>query len=283
MFYKMNARRKVAALSSVVLVTLAASIGTASAQSTGTIPVGVRPWGVAVNQKTGLVYATNEGSNSVSVINANTLRLAAPPIMVGNDPQGVAVDQNTDTIYVTNFASDSLSVINGATNRVVHTIPFGHLAIDPNSVAVNPATDTIYVGGYMSSNVLVINGQNYMVTNNIAVPGSNIHDVVVDLANNTVYASAYNLNYVAEIRMMTNTVTGQLTGLSGPAGEAVDSSNGFMCVALNYARGSWPGDRLACYYDNTLWSLAHFTEDPNFVAIDPTLGSPSRHCRVVGR
>jgi YVTN family beta-propeller protein len=261
---KMIPRRTIAALSSAVLVTVVASIGTASAQPP-TIPVGAHPWGVAVNQSTGLVYVTNEASDSVSVINANTRRQVAPPIPVGIDPQGVAVDPKTDMIYVTNFSSDSLSIINGRT-RLVRTVPFGKLAIDPDSVAVNAATDTIYVGGYMSSNVLVTNGLG-TVTHNIAVPGSNIHDVVVDTATNTAYASAYNLGYVAEINMTSNTVTGQLTGLSGPAGEAVDGSNGFFCVALNWTQGSAPGDRLACYDGGALFSLARFTGDPNFVAI----------------
>jgi YVTN family beta-propeller protein len=233
----------------------------AQATTTTTIAVGDYPWEVAADPAIGLVYVTNEDSNTVSVINEATYTVRT--ISVGHDPQGIAVDAATDTIYVTNFADDSLSVIHGLT--VTHTIT--GLGTDPDAVAVDAATDTIYVSGYLSSNIFVINGGTNTVTATIAVPGANIHDLAVDPATGTLYASAYNLNSVEVIDTGTNTVTGQLTGLLGPDGLAVDAATRDLYVAMNYQSA----DRVAVYYANIIRNVIHARHDPangHTVAVD---------------
>ncbi|WP_144502512.1 YncE family protein [Bacillus thuringiensis] len=55
-----------------------------------TIPVGSYPIEVAVNPNTNLIYATNTGSNTVSVIDLNTNSVIAT-IPVGSYPFGIDV------------------------------------------------------------------------------------------------------------------------------------------------------------------------------------------------
>jgi YVTN family beta-propeller protein len=236
----------------------------AQATTTATIAVGAFPWEVAADPTTGLVYVTNENSNTVSVISEAT-DTVTHTIPVGSEPQGIAVDSTTDTIYVTNFAADSLSVINGATSTVTHTVT--GLGTDPDAVAVDAATNTLYVSGYLSSNIFVINGMSNTVTATIAVPGANIHDLAVDPATDTLYASAYNLNSVAVINTSTNTVTGYLTGLQGPDGLAADATTGHLYAAMNFQSA----DRIADYKANTIWNVIHPKHDPangHTVAVD---------------
>jgi YVTN family beta-propeller protein len=122
------------------------------------------PYGLAVNQATDTLYATNNSTASgqpgstVSVINGATCNAsditgcnkARPAAQVGRSPAGVAVNSATDTVYVANSGSDTVSVINGATcNGTVtsgcgHQPPRIHLGVSPLAVAVDQATDTIY-------------------------------------------------------------------------------------------------------------------------------------------
>jgi YVTN family beta-propeller protein len=203
----------------------------AAATPTQTITVGSAPWGVAVDPDTGMVYVSNYNSDTVSVIKEATSTVTAT-IPVGPAPEAVAVNPTTDTIYVANFFGESVSVINGSTGTVTDTI--NDVGLNPNSIAVDAATNTVYVGTYMSSTVDVINGATNVITTEIPIPDANIHDVVVDPSTDIVYASAYNLGYVAVISTTTNSVIGELTGMCGPNGMAMNSSTNTLSVAQNY-------------------------------------------------
>jgi len=94
-----------------------------------TIPVGVFPAGVAVNEKTNAVYVTNFGNRAnhfkgtVSVISGRTNTVTAT-IGVGRQPQGIAADPKTNTIYVANSQPgvNTVSVISGRANTVTAAI-----------------------------------------------------------------------------------------------------------------------------------------------------------------
>jgi YVTN family beta-propeller protein len=68
------------------------------------------PTGVAVDPGTHTVYVTNNGGNSVSVIDAST-RTVTATVPAGKNPEGVAVDPGTHTVYVTNSEDGTVSVI----------------------------------------------------------------------------------------------------------------------------------------------------------------------------
>ena len=51
------------------------------------------PAGLAVNEKTNLVYVANTDSDTVSVINGTTNKVQSP-IQVVNGPTGIAVESN---------------------------------------------------------------------------------------------------------------------------------------------------------------------------------------------
>jgi DNA-binding beta-propeller fold protein YncE len=128
------------------------------------IPMQFGPYGVAVDQATDTLYATNIfGSNgpgdTVSVINGATCNAAVttgcantpPTITVGSVPEGVALNQRTHTIYVANNNDQTVSVIDDATCNATNTSgcsqtpPTIPLTGSPAAIAVNQATNTIYV------------------------------------------------------------------------------------------------------------------------------------------
>jgi YVTN family beta-propeller protein len=129
------------------------------------IPMQFGPYGVAVDQATDTLYATNIfGSNgnpgdTVSVFNGATCNTAVttgcadtpPTITVGSGPQGLAINKRTHTIYVANGFEQTVSVIDGAscnatnTGGCSQTPPKIPLTGSPSAIAVNEATNTIYV------------------------------------------------------------------------------------------------------------------------------------------
>ena len=105
------------ALIFLALATSASGVDHARAQSAPTaITVGRGPIAVAVNPTSERVYVANEGSNTVSVVDATTDQLIAT-IPVGRLPSSVAINPMTNRIYVASLGANSLSVIDGARNR----------------------------------------------------------------------------------------------------------------------------------------------------------------------
>ena len=165
-----------------------------------TVPVGVGPYGVAVNPAANRVYVTNYYSRNVSVIDGSTNTVVAT-VPVGSYPSGVAVNPGTNRVYVANADSNSVSVIDGDSNTVVTTVPVGS---GPRGVAVNPGTNRIYVanGG---NNVSVIDGPTNTVTATVPV-GSGPSGVAVNPTTNRVYACNWLINNVSVIEGDSNTV-----------------------------------------------------------------------------
>ena len=71
---------------------------------------GSYPYGVAADPAAHIVYVTNSGSGSVSVIDEATDTVTAT-IHVGSRPYGMALDPAARTAYVANSGSGTVSVI----------------------------------------------------------------------------------------------------------------------------------------------------------------------------
>ena len=96
--------------------------------------------GIPVTSARGqLLLATNEGGNSVSVIEGNKVVATIP---VGNRPRGLAVSKDGKRAYVALGKDDAVAVIDIATRRVIDRIPVGS---DPEQVAVDGHDRMVYV------------------------------------------------------------------------------------------------------------------------------------------
>src|SRR5947208_15987399 len=65
-------------------------------------------------------YITNGKSNTVSVIDLRTFRLAKT-LHVGQSPTGIAANSKTNEVYVVNSDSANVSVIDAEQNAIVAT------------------------------------------------------------------------------------------------------------------------------------------------------------------
>ena len=123
--------------------------------SSSQINVGQKPVYIGLNIDKNIVYVTNAGSDTVSVINGNN-NSKIKDIPVGNNPQYIAFSLDKNTGYVTNYDSGTVSVINGNNNSKIKDIPVG---INPQYIAFS-LDNTVYVTNAGSRTVSVINGNN---------------------------------------------------------------------------------------------------------------------------
>ncbi|MBF6177291.1 hypothetical protein [Nocardia otitidiscaviarum] len=104
---------------------------------------------VAVHPETGLVYATNESDQTVSVVDPVSSSVTAT-IRLSDNLEGLAIDPELNQVYVVGrggTTTDStevgtLSIIDTTTNQVTATIPTGK---ESWGVAVDPVTHNVYV------------------------------------------------------------------------------------------------------------------------------------------
>jgi YVTN family beta-propeller protein len=114
------------------------SVTRVNASSNGdviTIPVGQGPWGVACHPKdSSVLYVTNYGNNSVSVVDCNNAAVTAT-ITVGTQPEGLCFTPDGTKVYVCNSGSNNVSIIDTASKTVVNTINVGN---KPTNVTTIP-------------------------------------------------------------------------------------------------------------------------------------------------
>ncbi len=142
------------------------------------------------------LYAVNNASNSVSVIDANTNEVGAD-LEVGISPQGLAVTPNTLFVYVADSQLDShgqlfgtVSVIDAGGNFITATVE--GLSGIPSQIAISPGGGFAYVVGFG--------------------PNSGFLNVVATISNQVVTADT-------------------LSGLTNPTAVAISPDEAFAYIA----------------------------------------------------
>lgn len=86
-----------------------------------TIKLGNSPNSFGYNPNTNLLYVSNTGSDTVSVLNTKNNSIVGN-IKVGSRPTDIVVNPISNSIYTSNIGSDTISVIDGLTNNVTSEI-----------------------------------------------------------------------------------------------------------------------------------------------------------------
>jgi YVTN family beta-propeller protein len=134
---------------------------------------------VALNAKTGKVYALDRAHDAASVFDRE--KAATVTVTVGKDPVALAINETTNRIYVANNGGGSVSVIDGSNDAVVATVNVGAL---PYVLAVNPVTNKIFVSNTFSDKITLIDGAtNAMST----VKAGSADSIVIDATRDRAY------------------------------------------------------------------------------------------------
>ncbi len=222
-----------------------------------TVKVGAEPVAIAENPQTNRIYVANNGSGTVSVIDGSTNQVTAT-VKVGALPYVVAADPATNKVYISRTFSNTMTVIDGATNST-HTLPAG---IQADAIAVNPETNKLYLLSYESGDVTVLDGASDQPTHIAARPHS--WGIGANPAANRIYLGNTGSSDVTVI----DGNSGRATAV--PAGEipcafAVDPAANRVYVA-NYAGGS------VTVLDGTndaVMATVRVGGHPQAVAVDP--------------
>ena len=111
----------------------------------------------AIFNKGSTAYITNQGDNTVSVIDIVQGKVTHT-IAVGKAPVGVAVSKSLRRAFITNVESGDISVIDTISNQVIETIRIGG---SPVGIAIAPDNKTLYVADWFSDRILAINTASY--------------------------------------------------------------------------------------------------------------------------
>ncbi|WP_440945625.1 PKD domain-containing protein [Methanosarcina sp. T3] len=187
---------------------------------------------VSIAGASSFAYITNEGSNSISVIDTATNKVTAT-IPVGANPVGVAINPNGTKVYVANDHSNDVSVIDTATNAVTVTVPAGR---SPQGVAVSPDGKKVYVTNLASNTISVIDTATNTVVSTVKTGGSPT-GVVVSPDGKKIYVTNNGDKTVSIIDTATKAVISTVTVGKGP-GEIAVTPDGAKVYVANSDGGS---------------------------------------------
>jgi YVTN family beta-propeller protein len=246
-----------------------------SQQVIATIAVGNSPIYLAADQKRNRIYVSDQGDDTVSVIDGLTNTVMAV-VRVGGYPNGIAVNPKTNTIYVANLRSGSLSIIDGSS----FTASTLRLGFHPAKVAINAATNKVYVTLEDQNGALaVIDGKNRKLIASIPLPPYPL-SVAVDSPSNQIYVADFlcGCGQVTVVDGSTDTIINNiaLPGASmvgGVAlaprtefGYATDENNGLYVIDL--ASGTILGEISGLSYPNEVAAIPGTS-----FAVEPDTGS----------
>jgi YVTN family beta-propeller protein len=195
----------------------------------------------------GLVIAANGGSDSVSIIDAETLQLKHT-ISVGDDPRSLAVDSSGQFLYVSNNGSKDISVINLANEQVEETIGtisnpeqiilsatsdsayvvanspgrlslldthsnnvtgWFHIGNSPHAVAVSPDEQTLYVVDSLGSAFYKVDRATHQFLDLMAIPGRP-HRLILSADGTKAYIANAQLSFLSVVDLATFKVTAHI-------------------------------------------------------------------------
>ena len=115
------------------------------------LAVGRQPPGLAANPQRNEIYAVNSGSDSVSVIDARSNRVAAT-IPVRHTPYFISVAPNGQRAYVANAGSNTVSVLDLDKRREIAIAATGEA---PGLARVSPDNRTVVVSNRQAGSVSI--------------------------------------------------------------------------------------------------------------------------------
>jgi adhesin/invasin len=109
-------------------------------------------YGVAVDPRTNLLFATNRAENTVSVIDL-VGRKELTRLQVGREPEGLGVDGERGAVYVGNSGENTVSFIDIGKLEVIATLIVGPA---PKAAAVDAGTGQFFVPTFLDDRVRLV-------------------------------------------------------------------------------------------------------------------------------
>jgi PQQ-dependent catabolism-associated beta-propeller protein len=98
------------------------------------------------------VFVSNEKDNSLSVIDAQTLKVTKT-IKVGKRPRGITLNADGSLLYICASDDDTVQVMDTATGKILNNLPSGE---DPEQFALHPDGTHLFIANEDSNVVTVV-------------------------------------------------------------------------------------------------------------------------------
>lgn len=197
-------------------------------QSHTTIPVGLKPNGIVINEETGLVYVANQESSTVSVINRENLTVI-DAISVSTGPYWqLAVDTVAGRLYVPNNAAHALTIINSHTNTVIDVIE--DINYQPEGIGFSTLENHVYITHGTSSFTVIERGTLEIV--DVVNTGQHNHLIQVDEINNVAYVSKSDPGEVAVINLADLEVIDSVATIGNAWDFALNADSSLLFVTI---------------------------------------------------
>jgi YVTN family beta-propeller protein len=182
-----------------------------------TVTVGTNPVGIAINNALHQVYVANEGSNTISVINATRINShisVYENLPSGLEPANVAVS-STGIVFVTDYGSAQVTVLQHYSTILTQPwLPINYLFSDINvaggsgpwGIAVNAGS--VYVTDITTNGVYVMSATSpFGEIGSLITVGAAPTSIAINAATSTAYVVNYGgLGSVSTINLATNAV-----------------------------------------------------------------------------
>lgn len=183
--------------------------------------------GPAHELPTVLAYVSNEGSDTVSVIDRSLDRVVAV-LAVGRAPRGIVTAPDAARGFVVNSGSSTLSVIDINSDRVLHTTNLKGGA-GASEVVIAADGRTLYVSNTALNSISAIDARNFQTIRDVAV-GLAPTGLLVIPSRALLLVANGGENTLSLVDTSRNAVTATIPVDFQPANLAVDASGGLVFV-----------------------------------------------------
>ncbi len=204
-------------------------IDTAKIAVVATVPVGTRPFGVAITTDATRAYVANSNfPGSLSVIDTTTNTVIATVEIPNDCPFAVAMTPDGTRAYVTRWCTSTVSAIDLSTNSVMDTFAVG---AGPIGIAISPDGAFAYVACFNSNSVTVVNTATNTVVATVPV-GDSPNWVAITPDGAFAYVTNPGSNNVSVIDTGTNTVVATVPVGLFPDGVAITPNGAFAYARM---------------------------------------------------
>lgn len=181
------------------------------------LPAGSAPAMVAADEANNLIYVTNSGTSSLSVIDPAS-HTVVNTVPVGATPWGISIDNVHQLAYVANSGGSTISVLDISTASAVVSSTLSFSTYAPKFVSIDTTNLFLYVGS-TTSGVAVVDIQAGNVVNEVNGYGSSIWSLAADPINRLAY---YSTRSVSQPGYYFSNVIGYIPEItSGPPADGI--------------------------------------------------------------
>jgi len=233
--------------------------------------VGVLPEHVTVDSRNGLVYVSNLGSGTLSVLDGANDGVVLGTIPVGPNPTFVAVDTSSNLAYVAAVCANPQSgcdiggpfllKIDGGARSIIQAVP---LPANGTGVAFDEVNRRVYVA-MVNDRVAIVDPATNQVVGEIGV-GGGPQGMAINPLTRKLYVTNMNDRSVSVIDLGTNAVVKtEFINSNQPQRVAVDPIKNLVYVA---GYGNFLVDRIDGTTDTSIGYLSVNCAYPNDVAVN---------------